>query len=240
MKDTVSNEFLNAFVDGELAADERAKALGLLEEDLGFKGQVCETRVLKELVRGAYGDLPGQAPSSPQSWCTPLWGRALAAGLLLCLGLGGGWLARGQLDQPPIIDRLAGFPDGYQPIAFSSQVDHDKIVLHLDSADQSRMEAALDLAERLVAERGERARVEVVVNSYGLNLLRQDTSPLKARIDRLADQYGNLAFVACGQTIARLHREGVEVRLIPEASVATSAIGEILERMRQGWVYVRV
>ncbi len=42
-------------------------------------------------------------------------------------------------------------------------------------------------------------------------------------------------------TLARLKLEGVQVALVPEAKVtATSAISEILGRMQDGWVYVKV
>lgn len=243
-----SQEFTHAYVDGELAADERDRALGLLDGDNDFKAQVCETRVLKDLVRGAYADVPVAGGGNAARQCASGWSRALAAGLLLAVGLGGGWLARGELGgvmggamggaqpAPP----LAGLPAHIQPITLASAVRGDRIVLHLDSSERARMASALDLAERFVVERGATARVEVVVNSYGLDLLRQDTSPLRARIERLAGHHGNLAFIACGQTIARLRREGVHVELLPQANVATSAIGEILGRMREGWMYVKV
>lgn len=238
MKEPLSQEYLNAFVDGELAAAERETAMRRLEEDPEFKSAVCELRVMKELVRGAYGEAP--ARRSPLAWrCPPAWRQALAAGLLLGLGLGGGWFAHG-LAQPDRLEHLAGLPDGYTPIALASAVSPDKIVLHLDSGDPARLDAALDLADRLLDQRGRHAQVEIVANSNGLNLLRRDVSPYRERIAALARRHANLSFRACAQTIARLRQEGVEVVLLPEADVATSAIGEILGRMRQGWVYVRV
>jgi intracellular sulfur oxidation DsrE/DsrF family protein len=113
-------------------------------------------------------------------------------------------------------------------------------VLHLDNNDPGRLVAVLDLAEKLLAQRGDRGRVKIVVNSYGLNLLRQETSPYRERIRSMAASHRNLAFVACGQTIARLSREGVVVDLLPQVQVAQSAIGEILDSLQQGWVYVKV
>jgi intracellular sulfur oxidation DsrE/DsrF family protein len=240
LKEPISEEYLNALVDGELTADEREQAYRRIEEDAEFKARACETRTLKEMIKGVYGDLP-PAPSVAKSargltW----WPQAIAAALVLLVGLGGGWVARGELDKAPQVDRLAGLPMGYQPISLATQVDPGKVLLHLDSNEPARLEAALDLAERLLAAGRAGARVEVLVNNYGLNLLRQDTSPYRERIERLTDQHANLAFVACGQTLARLKREGVRVVLVPEASVTTSAIGEILGHMRQGWVYVKV
>lgn len=239
MTQSPSQEYLNAFVDGELAAGEREEALTRLESDAEFKRAVCELRVMKELVRGAYPETQPARRSVMMFHCPPAWRQALVAGLLLCLGLAGGWFAH-DLSAPAKLERLVGLPDGYTPVAMASAVDPDRVVLHLDSSDPARLDASLDLAEGLLARRGSDARIEIVVNSYGLNLLRQDISPHRARIERLARRHANLAFLACGQAMARLQREGVEVVLVPEAGVATSAINEIITRMGQGWVYVKV
>lgn len=237
-KEPVSQEYLNALVDGELTADERERAYRRIEEDADFKARVCETRTLKEMLKGGYADLaPPRAAGRRGFNGLP---QAMAAMLILALGLGGGWLARGEFERPPQVDRLAGLPSGYQPVALSNRIDPGKVLLHLDSNDPARLEAVLDLAERMLAQGGGEARIEVVVNSYGLNLLREDVSPYRERIARLADDHSNIAFVACGQSIARFKRDGVRVDLVPEASVASSAIGEILGRMQDGWVYVKV
>ena len=236
----LSEEYVNAFLDGELAADERERALRRLEIDDDFKARVCELRGLKERVKGAYADLPAAPARRGVAFLSPVWRQALAAGVVLAVGLAGGWFAHGNGAQAPVYDRLAGLPAGYQPVALSSKVDPDKVVLHLDSNAPKQLSAALDLAEELLARRGDRGHVEIVVNSYGLNLLREDTSPYRERIGQMAARHRNLDFIACGQSIARLSREGVIVDLLPQAHVAKSAISEILERMQQGWVYVKV
>lgn len=238
MKEPLSQEYVNAFVDGELAAGEREEAMARLEGDAEFRNAVCELRVMKERVRGAYMEAPA-GRRAMAFYCPPAWRQALVAGLLLCLGLGGGWFAHG-LSAPAQLERLAGLPAGYTPVSLASTVDPDKIVLHLDSSDPARLDAVLDLAGRLIEQRGARAQIEVVVNNNGLSLLRQDISPYRERIERLSRRHANLSFLACGQTVARLKREGVDVMLVPEAGVATSAINEILTRMGQGWVYVKV
>jgi hypothetical protein len=242
-QESQSDEYINSLVDGELATDEREQAYRRIEEDAVFKARACETRTLKEMVKGAYSDLP-PAPSLPTSlrsvnfgW----WPQAVAAVLMLALGLGGGWVTRGKLDKAPQVERIAGLPAGYQQVSFATRVDPSKVILHLDSDEPAHLEAALDLTERLLAQRTADGRVELVANGSGLALLRQDISPYRERIARLADQHSNLTFVACGQTVARLKREGVHVDLVPEAHVvSTSAVSEILHRLRDGWVYVEV
>ena len=238
VSDAPTPEYLNAFLDGELTADERAHVMTLLESDPAFKARACEMRTLKEMVRGAYGEVP-VAPARarrPTFYGVP---QALAAGVLLALGLGAGWMARDFNAAPAGYDRLAGLPAGYQAIALSEQVDSGKIILHLDSGEPGRLGKVLDLAGKLL-DRQPSARIEIVANSYGLDLLRADVTPLRERIEGMARRHANLSFVACGQTVARLKREGVNVALLPVAHTASSAINEIMTRMGQGWVYVKV
>lgn len=231
-------EYLNAFLDGELTADERAHVMALLESDPAFKARACEMRTLKEMVRGAYGEVPA-APARTRRPALHGVPQAMAAGVLLVLGLGAGWMARDFSAAPAGYDRLAGLPDGYQAIALSERVDRDKVILHLDSGEPGRLAQVLDLAEQLL-DRQPSARIEIVANSYGLDLLRADVTPLRDRIENMARRHANLSFVACGQTVARLKREGVRVNLLPVAHTASSAINAIMTRMGQGWVYVKV
>lgn len=240
-KDVLTPEYLNAFVDGELTADERERVMALLQSDPEFKMRACELRTLKEMVKGAYAE----APAAPvRSNAGGLLGsglkQAMAAGLLLALGLGGGWMVRDRIGTEAGYDRLPGLPGGYQAVALAEQVDPGKIILHLDSGDPGRLATVLDLAEKLLKRHGPSARVEIVANSYGLDLLRADVTPLAPRIADMARHHANLSFVACGQTVARLKRDGVRVELLPDAHTASSAINEIMTRMGQGWVYVKV
>jgi len=238
--------YLDALVDGELAADERAHALARLESDAAFKTDACDLRLLKERVKSAYAE-PPDAPVKARRSLRAYVGassanhglQALAAVLLMAVGLGGGWLMRDFATAAPVFDRIAGWPEGYQPIALTEAVDQNKIILHLDSGDTGRLGKVLDLADQVLA-RQPAARIEIVVNSYGLNLLRADVTPLASRIESMARRHANLSFVACGQTVARLKREGVTVALVPVAQTASSAINQITSRMGQGWIYVKV
>lgn len=238
--DAPTPEYLDAFVDGELTAEERARVLARLERDADFKMRVCELRTLKEMVKGAYVEppaVPGRSRAfGPGAGLRPM----LAAGVLLVLGLGTGWFAREQFAAAPVYDRLAGLPEGFQAVALSQAVDPGRIILHLDSSDPKRLGQVLDLAEGLLKQHGPGARVEIIANSYGLDLLRADVTPLGGRIADMARRHANLSFVACGQTVARLKREGVGVSLVREAHTASSAINAIMTRMGQGWVYVKV
>ncbi|HUT40951.1 MAG TPA: hypothetical protein VM011_06365, partial [Gammaproteobacteria bacterium] len=105
------------------------------------------------------------------------------------------------------------------------------------------MEQALDDAEQLLAsykEHPELVQLEVVANAEGLKLLRADTSPYPERIRRMALQFNNISFLACNRAIEKLRMNGIEVNLLPEARVIPGALEEIVDRLQQGWVYIRV
>ena len=231
-------EYLGAFLDGELSAEERARVLALLESDAEFKARACEMRTLKEMVRGAYGDVPvGPASAAGRGWS--LLHQSLVAGLLLALGVGLGWVIRGGAEASPAQHPVAGLPDDYRPISLTSRVDPGRVILHVDSGEPGRLVQVLNLAERLL-EKQPGARIEIVANSYGLDLLRAEVTPVRERIEAMAQRHANLSFVACGQSVARLAREGETVKLLPVVQTASSAIQAILTRMGQGWVYVKV
>lgn len=240
MKDAVSREYLNAYIDGELTNDERLELMRRFEQEPALKAEACELLTLKEMVRGSYQEVKPRSPERPSLVHRNGLRQALAAGLLLACGLICGWLANERHHRPPAYERLAGLPEGYRPVALTRQVDPDKLVLHVDSNDRAVFDRALDMAESLLAHDPRRRSVEIVVHSGGLDMLRADVTPYSDRINRLAQQHANMAFVACGNTVARVQREGKTVVLVPEARVVSSAVGEIVNRLQQGWVYIKV
>lgn len=240
MSERPSLEYLCAFVDGELTPAERERVLRLMEQDPAVKTAVCEVRTLKEMVRLSYPlEQPqGHAPLRLRNWRGLR--QALAAGLILACGLGLGWIANEQFHRMPGSQRIDGLPAGLQPVSLNRRVDPDKLVLHVDSGERAVIDRALTLAESLSAQSRGGRQVEIVVHSAGLDMLRADVTPFRERILRLAARHANLSFIACGNTIARLQREGKTVVLLPVAKRVDSAVGEIVQRLQQGWVYIKV
>lgn len=225
MKHDISDEQLNAFVDGELDAADRERILAAVAADGELAQRACALRLVKEQVRHAYAEPP--AAPSRRDPARP-W-RMLATLLLLVGAAGAGWLAR---------DRLADAPQ-----ATARKGDTAHVILHLATWDSGRADAALGDAEgllRAARDSGRAIEVELVVNQGGLKLLRADVSPHADRIARLRAEHANLAFIACGQTVERLRERGIEVRLLPGTRVASSALDQIVTRMSQGWNYVRI
>ncbi|MBI3575633.1 MAG: DsrE family protein [Gammaproteobacteria bacterium] len=119
-----------------------------------------------------------------------------------------------------------------------------KVLIHVNNAVAARTPEALDEIENLVRhyrDQRQNARVEVVMNGEGLNLIRVDTTRFAERIRRMQEEYDNLTFAACQNTIQRLKREhGITAKLLPGVTVIDSGVAQIMRRQQQGWAYIQV
>ena len=52
--------------------------------------------------------------------------------------------------------------------------------------------------------------------------------------------YNNVSFVACNNAVERLRVQGVDAEMIAEVKTGMSAVERIVQRLREGWVYVKV
>ena len=232
MRREISDEILCAHIDNELDPADRAQLLEQIAADPQLRGRACELWQLKQMVRGAYPLPPAAKATAPRSFAAPRWLHAFAATVLLAVGILGGWLAHGRIDDERLM--LSQIE--------TIRAEGGRVVLHLFSDEPARMEAALKTAERLVRERdraGRPFRVEFIANGPGLHLLRAGGSPYAARITALQRTYDNLRLVACREAMGRLRGRGMEVMLLPGVDEAPSAEGELATRLTQGWRYLQ-
>ena len=117
------------------------------------------------------------------------------------------------------------------------------LILQVNVNDPAMMNLALNNATNVAQyynDRGEKATIEVVTFGPGLHMLRDDTSPVKARIKTIAEGNPAISFKACGNTQENMHKaENKEIPIIPEATVVKSGVVRVMELQEQGWTYVR-
>ena len=236
----ITDETLNAFVDQQLTPSEMGEVFEAIKQDPELAKRSCEIRQLKSLVQHAYD---GVEPNSSVQWRnTRSWGMQAAAAMLL-LGLGGmiGWSLRpagGSILPAALAQKSEFMLTNHQQATAGS-----RFILHIDTDKLDRMNAVLDYADQILdnaRKEGVEAELEIVANNYGLSLLREDLTPYHERINALANKHANLKFIACGQAVARIEREGKTVTLIDEAQMVPSVIGEVVSKMKEGWTYIRV
>jgi intracellular sulfur oxidation DsrE/DsrF family protein len=117
------------------------------------------------------------------------------------------------------------------------------LVLQVNVNDPAMMNLALNNATNVVQyykDLGEKVTIEVVTFGPGLHMLRDDTSPVKARIKSIKEGNPAISFKACGNTQENMHKvENKEITLIPEATVVKSGVVRVMELQEKGWTYVR-
>lgn len=242
MKPEISQEQLNAFIDGELDLTEKDRLFVALDGNPELAHQLCTLRAVKEMVSHGYAEPPPVHRNNRPRQFT--MSHYLATGMVLVLGLAMGWMGRDWSSPQRPVQFAQNHADMLRPISLAGvTADTRKIVLHVDSALPVKLKTLLDDVDYLLQHQtaqGRPVQVEVIANNYGLDLLRADITPYAARIDDLARHHTNISFVACGQTMRRLTKEGVKVELLPQVRVAPTAIGQIINRLQHGWTYIKV
>ncbi|WP_249734058.1 DsrE family protein [Bradyrhizobium sp. sGM-13] len=118
-----------------------------------------------------------------------------------------------------------------------------RLILQVNSNEPAMMNLALNNASNVAQyyqDLGEKVNIDIVTFGPGLHMLRDDTSPVKARIKALSESQPSISFEACGNTRENMGRaEGKEIPLISEAKVVKSGVVRVMELQEQGWTYVK-
>ncbi|MHB8347448.1 MAG: hypothetical protein ACYDHM_09750 [Acidiferrobacterales bacterium] len=261
MKDdgTFSDEYLNAFVDDQLALDEKSRLYSEIGRSEAINRRVCELRKVRDLVQMAYKDPPeipsGTPPQPKQRFWMQNKNLAHSAAAILCVLV----LASGLQQDSRSIDLAGqrgaialtapsgaeGNPASATQVASATTVGNQEIrvLFHLNSGNPAHMKEVLNETESLLnlyQRKHQKARVEVITNGNGLNLLLASRSPYPARVKWMLKKYKNLQFAACLNTLDRLGGEGVPTKLLPGTTVINSGVAQIIRLQRKGWIYVQV
>ncbi len=252
--DELSEEHLNAFVDGELDSGDRGRVLRAIGTNPALQRHVGELRRLRDLLQYAYYDPPHPAGGSEAqptlraarlpralrssaylprfAWSTV----ALAIGVLL------GWVAHPRNAALPDTAAQAGLWSFEAARVDGAPVDSRHVVLHVSSDDPRTLDAVLVAARRIVSDLERKGgRLVILANGGGINLLRSDIGSWSAQVQQLLKQHSNLTVIACSNGVEKLIHDGHQpVQLIPGATVGGTAVEEIVARLREGWVYVKV
>jgi uncharacterized protein len=127
------------------------------------------------------------------------------------------------------------------PLAAKNQ-EH-RLILQVNANDPAEMNLALNNALNVTQhyrELGEKVKIEVITFGPGLHMLRDDTSPVKARIETMALSTPEVSFKACGNTRENMHKaENKDIPIVPQAQEVKSGVVRVMELEEQGWTYVK-
>ena len=118
-----------------------------------------------------------------------------------------------------------------------------RLILQVNSNEPAMMNLALNNATNVVQyykDLGENVAIDIVTFGPGLHMLRDDTSPVKARIKAISESNPSISFRACANTRDNMSRaESKEIPLISEAKMVKSGVVRVMELQEQGWTYVK-
>ena len=118
-----------------------------------------------------------------------------------------------------------------------------RLILQVNTNDPAMMNLTLNNATNVAQyykDLGEKVTIEVVTFGPGLHMLRDDTSPVKARIETMALSTPEISFKACGNTQENMSKaESKDIPIISQAKVVTSGVVRVMELQEQGWTYVK-
>jgi intracellular sulfur oxidation DsrE/DsrF family protein len=249
-KTPVSTEQLQAFVDDQLEDKEKSQILKAIQTDPQLSRKVCELRTISELVKHAYAQPPASEPRTNSPENKSYWKAATAAVLLLGIGGVVGWSSHPDAGNPD--NALNAMYWDNENAFHNSELEtiapqkNKRIIVHLNTSSTAKFESALTTAEQLLqkyADSNMDTEIEVVANASAIKMLRAGHSPFAGRVRDLQDQYFNLTFLACKDAIdhiAELEGSEAEIELLPDVDITPSALEHILERLKDGWVYINV
>ena len=118
-----------------------------------------------------------------------------------------------------------------------------KIAIQVAENNPQLMNLALNNANNIVShykKAGEKVVVEIVTFGPGLHMLRDDTSPVKQRVQQMSLEVPEVTFAACANTQANMKKqENKDITLLSEAKITPSGVVRLAELQHQGYAYIR-
>lgn len=127
--------------------------------------------------------------------------------------------------------------------AAANRTQQHRLAVQIDVNDPALMNLVLNNVSNAAQhynEIGQKVEIEVVAFGPGLHMLREDTSPVKARIKSMSETMPELTFSACGNTRENMTKaEAKDIPLISQAKVTKSGVVRLMELQEKGWSYLR-
>lgn len=246
MKTEYSDEYISAFIDGELDHEECVRLLLAEQEDEELARRINKARILKEKVQLAYLDFAQDTDRGNAAKCSSLLGRnrSLVAAFLLLIGVAA--LLTSVVNRNDDVTRALQLMNNTPPIMAKSMAGaigtHNRVLIHVSENDEASFAKTIDEIEALLSRHktASALNIEVIANGQGLKLLDAETSGLALRLEQLSQQFDNLDIVACAKSLAQLASSGEPVNLMKSILTTPSAPQQVARRTSEGWMYLKI
>jgi intracellular sulfur oxidation DsrE/DsrF family protein len=128
---------------------------------------------------------------------------------------------------------------------FAADAKPHRIAMQVDQNDPATMNLALNNVTNIMEyyrSKNETVQIEVVAYGPGLNMFRDDTSPVKDRLKQLVALAfpSELKFSACNVTKQGMEKkEGHPISIVSQASIVPSGVVRLNELQEDGWSYLK-
>ena len=125
----------------------------------------------------------------------------------------------------------------------ASAMEKHRLALQISDNDPAKMNAVLNVAANVstyYSDKGDEVEIQIVAFNAGLNMLRQDKSPVLDRLKSFKQGMPNVSFMACENTLDAMTRvEGKEPPLVDSATRVPAGVVTLIELGEKGWTIVR-
>jgi len=131
------------------------------------------------------------------------------------------------------------------PLALTpaAAMEKHKLALQISDNDPGKMNAVLNVAanvSKYYSDKGDEVEIQIVAFNAGLHMLRDDTTPVKPRLQSFKQGMPNVSFMACENTLEAMTRtEGKEPPLVENAQRVKAGVVTLIELGEKGWTIVR-
>jgi intracellular sulfur oxidation DsrE/DsrF family protein len=233
--DHIDGQMLGAFVDGLLDDEYTALVIKAMEVDPEVRNQVYQLRRAKDLMKLGFGNTSassGNRRKYHKSFWSERFPRVAAAIAVIAVSFGAGKLSHHYFEP---FEHDTTF-------ASVAQEAPEKIILHITESDPVKFHQALEYTETFLHEHQDSgARIEVVANAGGIDLMRKDKSSLASKVASMIREYDNVHFIACANAIRKLRSKGIEPEFVDGVHTRETVMDYIISRIKEGgWTYLKV
>ena len=118
-----------------------------------------------------------------------------------------------------------------------------KLALQISDNTPEKMNAVLNVASNVskyYSDKGQEVEIQIIAFNAGLHMLRDDTSPVKPRLQSFKQSMPNVSFIACDNTLHAMTRnEGKEPPLVENVEHVEAGVVRLIELSEKGWTIVR-
>jgi len=224
---------LHAYVDGELDSQAKSRLLVQLENDDDIRTRTCELQRTKEWVKFSFEEETAPTQKLPGiHWrlrhTSPF--NIAASFLIVLIAFSAGWASHSAKDEAASTIALDTVND---------ETPH--VVLHIGESDETRFSDLLERTEVILHQyKNTGVQIEVVANSGGLDFMRTASSQHIDSIKHLIAQYGDVRFIACARGLDKLRSLGLDATVIDGVDTHAPAADHLIERLTEGWTYIRI